>query len=167
MSRVRSIMTAATVIVAGTVLGGGIAMAAPHHPASPGQYQSWGPSWVTSGGWNEGAGKGVFGERVDATAVGGSQSYIAFRDNGRGVYVAATYYFYGPQPNGACGTSSCWYYNDSDRLPNSRQTYWVSSYASTPLVRDADRARGYYKVCEDHYLASDPCSTTSILTTSY
>jgi hypothetical protein len=168
--RVRSIVTVATVIAAGTVLGGGLAVAAPHRPATPGVYQSWGPSWVTSDGWNEGVGKGVFGERQDATAVGGTQSYIALRDNGRGVYVTATYYFYGPGPNSTtCGSQggSCWYVKDSDRFPNSRAPQWVSAYGSTGLVGNAERARGYFKVCEDHRFASDPCSATSILTTSY
>lgn len=169
MPRVRSIMAVATVIAAGTLIGAGVAQAAPHRPATPGSYQSWGPSWVTSGGWNEGAGKGVFGERADATAVGGTQSFIAFRDNGRGVYVTATYYFYGPGPaSTTCGSAgSCWYVKDSDRFVNWRKDYWGSQYGSTGLVGNADRARGYYRICEDHYLASDPCSATSILTTSY
>jgi hypothetical protein len=170
MPRVRSFMVVAAVIAGGIVLGAGVAQAAPHHRASPGSYVSWGPSWVTSGGWNEAAGKGVFGERSDATAVGGTQSYIAFRDNGRGVYVSATYLFYGPGPTSVtCGTQggSCWYVNDGDRFPDWRTDAWRSQYASTPLVGNADRARGYYKVCEDHYLASDPCSATSILTASY
>ena len=170
MSRVRSVMTVATVIAAGIALGAGVAQAAPHRPGTPGSYQSWGPNWVTSDGWNEGVGKGVFGERADATAVGGTQSYFAYRDNGRGVYVSATYYFYGPGPTSTtCGSQggSCWYVKDGDRFPNWRKQIWGSQYGSTSLIDNADRARGYYKICEDHYLASDPCSATSVLTTSY
>lgn len=168
MRTAQRLLTVGSFIAVGTLVGAGVAQAAPHIRATPGSYQSWGPSWVTSGGWNEGAGKGVFGERVDATAVGGTQSFIAFRDNGRGVYISATYYFYGPG-SPSCGTpgASCWYVKDGDRFTNWRKDYWGSQYGSTSLVGNADRARGYYKICEDHYLASDPCSATSILTTSY
>ena len=81
-----------------------------------------------------------------------------------------TYYFYGPGPTStSCGSqgATCWYIKDGDRFPNNRRTIWVSQYGSTSLVQNADRARGYYKICEDHAFASDPCSTTAILTTSY
>lgn len=170
MSRVRRIVTAATVIAGGVTLGAGVAQAAPHRAMSPGVYQSWGPNWVYDDGAPAGAGKGVFGERADATAVGGTQSIIDFLNNGRPTYIQATYYFYGPRPTTPCDSnpnSSCWYVKDSDRFANWSSNTWHSQYGSTGLVGNADRARGYYKACEDIALHTDPCGTTSILTASY
>ena len=70
-------MTVATVIAADRARGG-VAQAAPHRPAAaPRRLPVVGSSsWVTSDGWNEGVGKGVFGERADATAVGGTRSLL-------------------------------------------------------------------------------------------
>lgn len=167
MARVRNILTVTTVIAAATVLGGGAAVAAaPHQAAAPGSYQSWGPNWVYDDGASAGAGRGQFGERADATAVGGTQSIIDFLPgNGRPTYVTATYYFYGLGTS--CGSGACWYYEDSDRFADWSSNTWHSQYGSTRLVSNADRARGYYQACENIRLHSDPCSTTAILTTSY
>ena len=170
MARARNIATVAAVLCAATVLGAGVAQAAPHRATSPGSYQSWGPSWVYDDGWSAGAGRGQFGERADATAVGGTQYVIDFLpSNGRPTYIYATYYFYGPGPTSTTcsGGGSCWYVNDGDRFDDWSSNTWHSQYGSTPLVGNADRARAYYKACENIRLHSDPCSTTAILTTSY
>jgi hypothetical protein len=106
----------------------------------------------------------VFGERYDATAVGGTQYSYDIRPGGDPAYVSAEYYFYGPTTT--C-TGSCWYNRDSDRFSNWSHASWHGQYGSTTLVRNADLARGYYRACLDESWAPDPCSSTSILTTSY
>src|SRR5436305_14185718 len=105
MSVARSALTVAAVVGAGVLIGGGVAQAAPHRPASPGSYQYWGPNGVYDNGW-AGDGKGAFGERVDATGVGGTQWVIDFTPtDGKKMYVSATYYFYGPGPTATtCGS---------------------------------------------------------------
>jgi hypothetical protein len=161
----RKLLAVAGLAAGGVLLGAGAAVAGSTTSLTPGVYASWGPNVATSGGVAVAEGKGVFGERSDATAVGGTQYTYDPRPGGDAAFVSATYWFYGPDLS--CDSGSCWYLKDSDRFANWSQASWHAQYGSTPLVGSADRARGYYKACADKSWAPDPCSATSILTTSY
>ena len=168
MPRVRSIMAVATVIAAGTLIGAGVAQAAPHVLLTPGSYQSGRPRRRRAGAGTTGAGKGVFGERADATAVGHAVVHRVPGQRARRL-VSATYYFYGPGPASTTWRAARFLLVRQRQRPVHQlaQGLLGSQYGSTPPGRQRRPGSGLYKICEDHYLASDPCSTTSILTTSY
>ena len=164
-TRPRKLLAVAGLVAGGVLVGSGAAVAGSTGRLTPGVYASWGPNVVTSGGAAVAQGKGVFGERSDATAVGGTQYAYDIRPGGDAAFVSVTYYFYGPDLG--CSSGSCWSMKGGDRFGNWSQASWHAEYGSIPLARSADRARGYYKACTDKSWAPDPCSATSILTTSY
>ncbi len=165
----RRVISAVAVTAGGLFVGVGVAAAGQDVALTPGVYASWGPNIAQSGRSYVAEGKGVYGERFDATAVGGTEYAYDPQPGGDSAFVSVDYYVYGPSSSGACGTATgtCWYTVDHHRFSNWNQASWHGEYDSTRLVANADRARGYYRACADKSWAPDPCSATSILTTSY
>src|ERR1700761_3259850 len=98
MHRLRTSVGTIGLTAAGLAIGAGVAAADPItqgravRPATPGSYQGWGPLSVADGS-AYGRGNGVFGERYDATAVGGTQTFWETGKKDDGAYVYTDYYF--------------------------------------------------------------------------